>query len=111
MTSDEAIGILKLSCAKNPKRIWSIQQKQATDMAIEALKHKQEWIPCSSKLPEECERVLMFYERNAYNDEGCYRKVTQDVGWQVNGNWFVDGCSGVVGIAWMPLPEPYKAGE
>lgn len=67
------------------------------------------WIPVSERLPEEAERVLVYAERNAYNDKGRFRKKVIDIGWQVDGMWHIDGCSGVDGIAWMLLPQPYEA--
>lgn len=67
------------------------------------------WIPVSEELPEDGVNVLIYAERNAYNDKGTFRKKVIDIGWQVDGKWHIDGCNGVCGIAWMPLPEPYKA--
>ena len=66
------------------------------------------WIPCSERLPEEGVRVLVYAERNAYDGKGKFRKKVIDIGWQVDGHWHIDGCNGVVGIAWMPLPEQYQ---
>lgn len=75
--------------------------------AIELLEQTQ-WIPCSERLPEEGVSVLVYAERNAYDGKGKFRKKVIDIGWQVDGHWHIDGCNGVEGIAWMPLPKPYK---
>lgn len=70
----------------------------------------KQWISVNERLPEDGIPVLAYYERNAW-PEGCnapVRKKEIGVGWHVDGRWHVDGCSKVVGIAWMPLPEPPK---
>ena len=75
--------------------------------AIELLEQTR-WIPVETALPKEGVSVLVYAERNAYGDNGKYRKKVIDIGWQVDGHWYIDGCNGVVGIAWMQLPEkPY----
>ena len=72
---------------------------------------KPSWIPVETALPEETVSVLVYAERNAYGDNGKYRKKVIDIGWQVDGHWHIDGCNGVVGIAWMPLPTPPNKSE
>lgn len=72
---------------------------------------KPSWIPVETALPEETVSVLVYAERNAYDDKGQFRKKVIDIGWQVDGKWHIDGCSGVVGIAWMPMPTPPNMSE
>ena len=78
--------------------------------AIELLDQTR-WIPVETALPEEGVSVLVYAERNAYGDNGKYRKKVIDIGWQVDGKWHIDGCNGVVGIAWMPMPTPPNMSE
>lgn len=66
-----------------------------------------EWIFCNDRLPEDGENVLVWFIRDAWGRRH-YLKQDMAVGWQVNGLWHIDGCSGVHGIAWMPLPKPPK---
>ena len=59
-------------------------------------KAKTGWIPVSERLPKENERCLCSYK----DEEGeCI-----DFGLFKDGAWYVKGV-----VAWMPLPEPYKA--
>ena len=77
------------------------------EMGVKALEQTR-WIPVRERLPEDGEYVLLYYERDAWIDNDCIRKKDIDKGWQIEGRWHVYGASGVVGIAWMPLPERCK---
>lgn len=69
----------------------------------------QQWIPCSERLPERDEIVLVSYKTTdnvhmcKYLDDG-----SENTWWSYN-----DDClewNNVI-LAWMPLPEPYKGGD
>jgi hypothetical protein len=75
---------------------------------IPSAEPKQEWIPCSERLPRPYTEVLVCDECG-WISLGLYRPcdVTEkDSGWSTLTRIKIptDGI-----IAWMPLPEPYKA--
>ena len=87
----------------------------ALDMAVTALsENKGEWIPVSEKLPENHEEVLIYLSSNRitiglYNSHVLPLAPYKPIGWGVNAQTAVHNfCSDDV-VAWMPLPEPYKA--
>lgn len=74
----------------------------------------ERWIPCSERLPEEDEDVLICNSQGTmevayyYIDDTCYPTEYADLnetGWYDND----DDALYFEPIAWMPLPEPYKA--
>lgn len=76
-----------------------------------SIKDKPRWIPVTERLPEKYTDVLIYYERNAWPDGADYPVRKREIGIGFCGGpdrWHVDHCSGVDGLAWMPLPEPPK---
>jgi len=104
ITPDEAIKLLGL--AIKPRVTKEIELSVAPDvtdkfleainMAIEALgKPEPHWVPCSERLPEVKQKVLV-----QYADESMATKRCNDAGHLA---WFYSNA-----VAWMPAPEPYK---
>lgn len=71
-----------------------------------------DWIPVEQKLPPNCKYVLATIKCIDRDDGGLtfWRKALA-IAYQIDGKWVADGYSRVTGIAWMPLPKPYRAGE
>ncbi|MFR0666419.1 MAG: DUF551 domain-containing protein [Faecalimonas umbilicata] len=74
---------------------------------IEDGKKDNDWVPVDEKLPENLEKVLVWYEYFRYGEYNCMFK-TFGIGWQLDGHWSGD-VSGTKArcIAWQPLPNPY----
>jgi hypothetical protein len=66
---------------------------------------EQRWIPCSERLPEARQSVILATEN--WTGEGCYWETTEyHVIWK-GYRWKATYWDDEV-IAWMPLPEPYR---
>ena len=103
----------KHNCSRGCKDEGLATDSFYKDCPLPKVQLVNQWIPCSERLPErdadylvtinsdyfygEGSIVLMAYSENKwwyYNDEQGYV------------DWFTDEV-----LAWMPLPEPYKAGD
>ena len=73
-----------------------------------------EWISVSEKLPEDMQRVLVWFEYYRYGNYNCMYQ-TYGFGYVFDGKWSpcINGETGWQDyriIAWQPLPEPYMGG-
>ena len=102
MTRQEAIAYIKKNCYGD----WCEDKwRDAIDMAIKALS-EQQWIPCSEKLPESTNTVIV-----SVRDESGYTSFDYTShGWMTTDKeyWIVDDEINNYVVAWMPLPEPYR---
>lgn len=118
MTREEAIETIKTAIAEVE---WEYPMNYAVafEVAIKALKEQARWIPISERLPEVNQRVLV----TSYG-RVCYAMMTSADGNSGHPVFRLQDslnervvCETTVHsefttsriIAWMPLPEPYKA--
>ena len=107
MTREEAVELFN-SEIKNFKRLdyspkEAVQEYiDAMEMAIKALEREPKWIPVSERLPEEGKDVLT---QAIFKDD-----IKMCVSSRVDYNYWTGWRTRYINIvAWMPLPEPYKA--
>ena len=88
------------------KKAWELCLDQVTEIIRNHMNNG--WIPVEERLPEEWEKVIVWYEYFRYGE---YNRMyeTYGIGWQYDGRWAGD-VSGTKArcIAWQPLPEPYR---
>jgi len=106
MTNEEVIEVLE----KEESYMLSHggdRQAKALRIAINKIEQEYEWIPVTEKLPEEKTAVLLSC------DDMYLAKLNPCIGWISGNNWYTFSARGSYlvkyPIAWMPLPEPYKA--
>lgn len=63
---------------------------------------KQQWIPCSERLPEDSRNVILTTRSSVVGVGSFIARDGQWVQWYSGGGILVDV------TAWMPLPEPYR---
>lgn len=111
MTREEYIKFA--NALKNNYTIDFDKLPEFCDMAISALsENKGEWIPVSERLPEKSDRYwctfggttyLAGIDSDFYTTESDAKELFDD-NWEEYTGWQSRNV-----IAWMPLPEPYKA--
>ena len=68
----------------------------------------QGWIPCSERLPEEEEYILLSFASYTGLDIGRYEKDGENDNFYPGDEEETYASYGLFVNAWMPLPEPYK---
>lgn len=112
----ECIAEVKNSDIPNPSK------KKIMNILYERM-HKNGWIPCSEKMPEEHESILAKYRGTDRWNNAMFEKLSDDVNVTVefedgkrktmtlhtiDGKWKIDiRIVDFKVIAWQPLPEPY----
>ena len=86
---------------------WSKKTVDAIEMGIHALKETQ-WIPCSERLPEEEEYILLSFANYTGLDIGRYEHDGENDKFYPGDDEETYEHYGLIVNAWRPLPEPYK---
>ena len=89
---------------------WSEETVEAIDMGIHALKATQ-WIPCSERLPEEEEYILLSFANYTGLDIGRYENDGENDNFYPGDEEETYAHYGLIVNAWIPLPEPYREEE
>ena len=87
--------------------------KAITNEAIEIVKQEAEqynngWIPCSEKLPDVRQDVLVTVKYTGFMGMHGYWIKTGHM--EAENDWWGD-CAGGEVIAWQPLPKPFQKGD
>jgi hypothetical protein len=94
---------LKITGKENAETVYEYIKKLCDD--IKALPSARQWIPCSERMPDIHEEVLIcdsFVTQRVYT---LTRISDDEVGWE-DDYGFYHSLEDVE--AWMPLPEPYR---
>lgn len=78
--------------------------------SVTSVQKKEDWIPCSSRLPkpnEYVDKVCKYYLIQDEYGDMYIAHYTTNKGWIIRDSYLVLGNTQVV--AWMPFPEEYEA--
>ena len=124
ISSKEGADIISQTIEKISKKVeedtdlWCICEMAKMYMQgvrpVYPVRPQSEWIPVSERLPDDMQKVLIWFEYYRYGDFNCMYQ-TYGFGYVCDGKWspFINGETGWQDyniIAWQPLPEPYQKG-
>ena len=107
MTNKEAINVLRqVNKILVSDKSWLENTHEplntAFEMAIEALEQQPEWIPVSERLPQDGTEIFVYL----------FDRPSPYIAWLEDTHWYTEDFEverDDEPVAWMPLPEPYKA--
>lgn len=102
MTNEEVIEVLE----KEESYMLSHggdRQAKALRIAINKIEQEYGWIPVTERLPEESTAVLVWCPER----KNIYCAYCEEKRWWIFGAYWARVETEI--IAWMPLPQPYKA--
>ena len=94
-------------CRNTLKR--TISKKELEEILLRA--ERMKWIPCSERLPEEEEYILLSFANYTGLDIGRYEKDGENDNFYPGDEEETYASYGLIVNAWMPLPEPYREAE
>ena len=111
--SKEWLDVYEKEHRKGNYDAYADGMNDAFDEAIEIVKHESEqynnvWIPCSEKLPEVRQDVLVTVKYTGFMGMHGYWIKTGHM--EAENDWWGD-CAGGEVIAWQPLPKPFQKGD